>query len=246
MSEYMDKYTVSRLIGAPPGYVGYEEGGQLTEKVRRKPYSIVLLDEIEKAHPDIFNILLQVFDEGHLTDGLGRRIDFKNTIIIMTSNAGTRQLKEFGKGIGFVMEENEMSDPERSRSVIQKALTRTFSPEFLNRVDDVIMFNQLNKESIMKIIDLELASLYKRVEGLGYHLQLTDEAKAFVANKGYDVQFGARPLKRAIQKYVEDEMVDLIMRTHLLPDSVVKMTLNVEEQKLVSVVEDSTALPQDK
>ena len=246
MSEYMDKYTVSRLIGAPPGYVGYEEGGQLTEKVRRKPYSIVLLDEIEKAHPDIFNILLQVFDEGHLTDGLGRRIDFKNTIIIMTSNAGTRQLKEFGKGIGFVSEGTEMSNPERSRSVIQKALTRTFSPEFLNRVDDVIMFNQLNKESIMKIIDLELTGLYKRVEGLGYHLQLTDEAKAFVADKGYDVQFGARPLKRAIQKYVEDEMVDLIMRTHLSPDAIVKMTLNVDEQKLVSVVDDSTTLPQDK
>jgi ATP-dependent Clp protease ATP-binding subunit ClpC len=246
MSEFMDKYTVSRLIGAPPGYVGYEEGGQLTEKVRRKPYSIVLLDEIEKAHPDIFNILLQVFDEGHLTDGLGRRIDFKNTIIIMTSNAGTRQLKEFGKGIGFAMEDSEMSNPERSRSVIQKALTRTFSPEFLNRVDDVIMFNQLSKESIMKIIDLELESLYKRVESLGYHLHLTEEAKSFVANKGYDVQFGARPLKRAIQKYVEDEMVDLIMRTHLLPDSVVEMTLNVEEQKLVSVVENSTALPQGK
>jgi ATP-dependent Clp protease ATP-binding subunit ClpC len=164
----------------------------------------------------------------------------------MTSNAGTRQLKEFGKGIGFAMEDSEMSNPERSRSVIQKALTRTFSPEFLNRVDDVIMFNQLSKESIMKIIDLELESLYKRVESLGYHLHLTEEAKSFVANKGYDVQFGARPLKRAIQKYVEDEMVDLIMRTHLLPDSVVEMTLNVEEQKLVSVVEDSTALPQDK
>jgi ATP-dependent Clp protease ATP-binding subunit ClpC len=246
MSEYMDKYTVSRLIGAPPGYVGYEEGGQLTEKVRRKPYSIVLLDEIEKAHPDIFNILLQVFDEGHLTDGLGRKIDFKNTVIIMTSNAGTRQLKEFGKGIGFVLENNEMSDPERSRSVIQKALTRTFSPEFLNRVDDVIMFNQLNKESIMKIIDLELDGLYQRVEALGYHLQITDEAKAFVADKGYDVQFGARPLKRAIQKYVEDEMVDLIMRTHLLPGAVVRMTLNQEEQKLVPVVENSTALTQDK
>ncbi|MBB3187315.1 ATP-dependent Clp protease ATP-binding subunit [Microbacter margulisiae] len=240
MSEYMDKYTVSRLIGAPPGYVGYEEGGQLTEKVRRKPYSIVLLDEIEKAHPDIFNILLQVFDEGHLTDGLGRRIDFKNTIIIMTSNAGTRQLKEFGKGIGFVMESNELSDSERSRNVIQKALTRTFSPEFLNRVDDVIMFNQLSKDSIMKIIDLELEGLYQRVKNLGYHLQLTDEAKAFVADKGYDVQFGARPLKRAIQKYVEDEMVDLIMRTQLLPDSVVTMQLNKEEQKLDSTIENPT------
>jgi ATP-dependent Clp protease ATP-binding subunit ClpC len=233
MSEYMDKYTVSRLIGAPPGYVGYEEGGQLTEKVRRKPYSIILLDEIEKAHPDIFNILLQVFDEGHLTDGLGRRIDFKNTIIIMTSNVGTRQLKEFGAGVGFRLEQNDStSASERSRNVIQKALNRTFAPEFLNRVDDVIMFDQLNKESILKIVDLELQGLYRRIESLGYHLEMTDEAKNFVADKGYDVQFGARPLKRAIQKYVEDEMVEIIMKATILPGDTVTMTVSAEEQKL--------------
>jgi ATP-dependent Clp protease ATP-binding subunit ClpC len=244
MSEYMDKYTVSRLIGAPPGYVGYEEGGQLTEKVRRKPYSIVLLDEIEKAHPDIFNILLQVFDEGHLTDGLGRRIDFKNTIIIMTSNAGTRQLKEFGKGIGFSLESDQLSDSERSRSVIQKALTRTFSPEFLNRVDDVIMFDQLNKDAILEIIDLELAGLFKRVEGLGYRLQLTPEAKDFVASKGYDVQFGARPLKRAIQKYVEDEMVDIIMRSSLEPGDLVTFNVDTENQKLHAEIEHAAPASQ--
>lgn len=233
MSEYMDKYTVSRLIGAPPGYVGYEEGGQLTEKVRRKPYSIILLDEIEKAHPDIFNILLQVFDEGHLTDGLGRRIDFKNTIIIMTSNVGTRQLKEFGAGVGFRLEQNDStSASERSRNVIQKALNRTFAPEFLNRVDDVIMFDQLSKDSILKIVDLELQGLYRRIESLGYHLEMTDEAKNFVAGKGYDVQFGARPLKRAIQKYVEDEMVEIIMKATILPGDTVTMTVNAEEQKL--------------
>jgi len=242
MSEYMDKYTVSRLIGAPPGYVGYEEGGQLTEKVRRKPYSIVLLDEIEKAHPDIFNILLQVFDEGHLTDGLGRRIDFKNTIIIMTSNAGTRQLKEFGGGIGFHASQSDELDVEHTRSVIQKALTRTFAPEFLNRVDDVIMFDQLSKESILKIIDLELTGLYKRVEGLGYHLQLTDEAKQFVSTKGYDVQFGARPLKRAIQKYVEDEMVDIIMQSALQPGDTVKMTVNADTTKLIAEIEHHAVL----
>lgn len=233
MSEYMDKYTVSRLIGAPPGYVGYEEGGQLTEKVRRKPYSIILLDEIEKAHPDIFNILLQVFDEGHLTDGLGRRIDFKNTIIIMTSNVGTRQLKEFGAGVGFRLENSDLTTAsERSRNVIQKALNRTFAPEFLNRVDDVIMFDQLSKESILKIVDLELQSLYSRIESLGYSLVLTDEAKEFIANKGYDVQFGARPLKRAIQKYVEDEMVDIIMRATIAPGDTVTMIVNTEEEKL--------------
>ena len=236
MSEYMDKYTVSRLIGAPPGYVGYEEGGQLTEKVRRKPYSIILLDEIEKAHPDIFNIFL--------TDGLGRRIDFKNTIIIMTSNAGTRQLKEFGAGIGFRVEDTSSTNTERSRSVIQKALTRTFAPEFLNRVDEVIMFDQLSKESILKIVDLELEGLYKRIEALGYHLVLTDEAKEFVASKGYDVQFGARPLKRAIQKYVEDEMVEIIMKATIAQGDTVKMTVNTEEQKLVAEVEHPAPTPQ--
>ena len=206
MSEYMEKFTVSRLVGAPPGYVGYEEGGQLTEKVRRKPYSVVLLDEIEKAHPDVFNLLLQVLDEGRLTDSLGRRIDFKNTILIMTSNIGTRQLKDFGQGVGFST--NTVSEKDYSRGVIQKALNRAFSPEFLNRIDDIVMFDQLDKESIFKIIDLELSGFYKRVETLGYHLTITDDAKNFIAEKGYDIQFGARPLKRAIQKYLEDELAE--------------------------------------
>ncbi|HOO19271.1 MAG TPA: ATP-dependent Clp protease ATP-binding subunit, partial [Paludibacteraceae bacterium] len=201
MSEYMEKFSVSRLIGAPPGYVGYEEGGQLTEKVRRKPYSIVLLDEIEKAHPDVFNLLLQVMDEGRLTDSLGRRIDFKNTILIMTSNVGTRQLKDFGKGVGFNTSENPEMDAEYSQSVIQKALSRTFAPEFLNRIDEVVMFNPLNKESIKLIIDLELKDVYNRIKGMGYQLELTPAAKDFIAERGYDAQFGVRPLKRAIQKY---------------------------------------------
>ena len=210
MSEYLEKFAVSRLIGAPPGYVGYEEGGQLTEKVRRKPYSVVLLDEIEKAHPDVFNLLLQVLDEGRLTDSLGRRIDFKNTILIMTSNIGTRQLKDFGRGVGFSSQAAGEPDKDFSRSVIQKALNKAFAPEFLNRVDDIIMFDQLDKEAIHKIIDIELQGLYKRVAGLGYSLELTDAAKDFVATKGYDIQFGARPLKRAIQKYLEDEMADVL------------------------------------
>ena len=201
MSEYMEKFNVSRLVGAPPGYVGYEEGGQLTEKVRRRPYSVVLLDEIEKAHPDVFNILLQILDEGHITDSLGRKIDFRNTIIIMTSNVGTRQLKDFGRGIGFIAGGGDVPDTEYSRSIIQKALNKAFAPEFLNRVDDIIMFDQLSKESLYEIIDLELNGLYKRVKELGYKVVITDAAKEFVADKGYDVQFGARPLKRAIQKY---------------------------------------------
>lgn len=211
MSEFVEKFNVSRLVGAPPGYVGYEEGGQLTEKVRRRPYSVVLLDEIEKAHRDVFNLLLQILDEGHVTDSLGRKIDFKNTILIMTSNVGTRQLKDFGRGVGFNTHAN-MTDKEYSRSVIQKALNKAFAPEFLNRVDDIVMFDQLSKESIHKIIDLELAELYERVEALGYKLSITDTAKDFIAEKGYDVQFGARPLKRAIQKYVEDEMATMILR----------------------------------
>lgn len=215
MSEYMEKFTVSRLIGAPPGYVGYEEGGQLTERVRRKPYSIVLLDEIEKAHPDVFNILLQVMDEGQLTDSLGRRVNFKNTIIIMTSNVGTRQLKDFGRGIGFNLQEDTSIDSEYARGVIRKALNKTFSPEFLNRVDEIVTFDQLSKETISNIIDLELEELYKRVSELGYSLTLTDEAKNFIAEKGYDVQYGARPLKRAIQKYVEDELAELLLNNDL-------------------------------
>ena len=200
MSEYMEKFSVSRMIGSPPGYVGYDEAGQLTEKIRRRPYSVVLFDEIEKAHPDVFNLLLQVLDEGRLTDSLGRRIDFKNTILIMTSNIGTRQLKDFGRGVGFSSQAAGEPDKDFSRSVIQKALNKAFAPEFLNRVDDIIMFDQLDKEAIHKIIDIELQGLYKRVAGLGYSLELTDAAKDFVATKGYDIQFGARPLKRAIQK----------------------------------------------
>ena len=236
MSEYMEKFTVSRLVGAPPGYVGYEEGGQLTEKVRRKPYSVVLLDEIEKAHPDVFNLLLQVLDEGRLTDSLGRRIDFKNTLLIMTSNVGTRQLKDFGKGVGFSTPTTQEEDKEFSRGVIQKALHRAFAPEFLNRVDDIVMFDQLEKESIYKIIDLELVGFYKRVENLGYKLIITDEAKEFIASKGYDVQYGARPLKRAIQKYLEDELAELIIQATVSEGDTITVGFNKEEQKIISEI----------
>ena len=209
MSEFMEKFTVSRLVGAPPGYVGYEEGGQLTEKVRRHPYSVVLLDEIEKAHPDVFNLLLQVMDEGRLTDSLGRRIDFKNTIIIMTSNVGSRQLKDFGAGVGF----NTASlSKEQSHGVISKALNRAFSPEFLNRVDDIVMFDQLDRDAIFKIIDIELAGFFTRIKGLGFNLHLSEEAKDFIAGKGYDRNFGARPLKRSIQKYLEDDLAELMLK----------------------------------
>ncbi|MDE6523734.1 MAG: ATP-dependent Clp protease ATP-binding subunit [Muribaculaceae bacterium] len=210
MSEFMEKFTVSRLVGAPPGYVGYEEGGQLTEKVRRRPYSVVLLDEIEKAHPDVFNLLLQVMDEGRLTDSLGRRIDFKNTIIIMTSNVGSRQLKDFGtSGVGF---NTASDDKKQAQGVISKALNRAFSPEFLNRIDDIVMFDQLDKEAIFKIIDVELKDFYSRVMKLGYELKLSDDAKEFIATKGYDKNFGARPLKRAIQKYLEDDLAELLLK----------------------------------
>ena len=216
MSEYMEKFTVSRLVGAPPGYVGYEEGGQLTEKVRRHPYSVVLLDEIEKAHPDVFNLLLQVMDEGRLTDSLGRRIDFKNTIIIMTSNIGTRQLKDFGAGVGF----NTRSDDQAANhGVLTKALNKAFAPEFLNRIDDIIMFESLSKEAIFKIIDVELKGFYKRCAELGLHLEITEAAKNFIAEKGYDAQFGARPLKRAIQKYLEDPLAELLLSGQNLTES---------------------------
>ncbi|MBO7610539.1 MAG: ATP-dependent Clp protease ATP-binding subunit [Muribaculaceae bacterium] len=209
MSEYMEKFNVSRLVGAPPGYVGYEEGGQLTEKVRRHPYSVVLLDEVEKAHPDVFNMLLQVLDEGMLTDSLGRKVDFKNTIVIMTSNIGTRELKDFGAGVGF--NTNEITK-ERSDSVIRKALNRSFSPEFLNRVDDIIVFSSLDKDDIMKIVDIELATFYKRVETAGFKLLITEEAKKKVAEAGFDVQYGARPLKRAIQSHIEDPLSEMLLR----------------------------------
>ena len=232
MSEFMEKFTVSRLIGAPPGYVGYEEGGQLTEKVRRKPYSVVLLDEIEKAHPDVFNILLQVMDEGRLTDSFGRRIDFKNTILIMTSNIGTRQLKDFGRGIGFTTNTSEIDDKEFSRGVIQKALNKTFAPEFLNRVDDVIHFDQLDKESINKIVELELSEFYQRVQTLGYTLDITKKTKTFIASKGYDVQFGARPLKRAIQKYLEDELAEIIIQSSVNEGDEIKIDYDEDNKKI--------------
>ena len=231
MSEYMEKYTVSRMIGAAPGYVGYEEGGQLTEKVRRKPYSIVLLDEIEKAHPDVFNILLQVLDEGRLTDNYGRTIDFKNTVIIMTSNIGTRQLKEFGRGVGFAAQ-NRTDDNEHSRSVIQKALNKTFAPEFLNRLDEIITFDQLSLEAITKIVDIELKGLYERVEAIGYKLVVEDDAKTFLASKGYDVQFGARPLKRAIQNHLEDGLSELIVAEELQPGDTVNVSVDKEKDEL--------------
>ena len=231
MSEYMEKFTVSRLVGAPPGYVGYEEGGQLTEKVRRKPYSIILLDEIEKAHPDVFNILLQVMDEGRLTDSYGRMVDFKNTVIIMTSNIGTRQLKEFGRGVGFATQ-SRLDDKEFSRSVIQKALNKSFAPEFINRVDEIITFDQLSLEAIKSIVDIELVGLYKRVESIGYKLVIEDKAKEFIASKGYDVQYGARPLKRAIQTYLEDGLSELIISSSLKEGDTISVSLNSEKQEL--------------
>lgn len=237
MSEFMEKFTVSRLVGAPPGYVGYEEGGQLTEKVRRRPYSIVLLDEIEKAHPDVFNILLQVMDEGRLTDSFGRKVDFKNTIIIMTSNVGTRQLKEFGSGIGF---NTQKIDKEYSHSVLQKALNKAFSPEFLNRVDDIIIFDSLDKEAIFKIIDIELVGFLKRITELGYTLKISDEAKTFIAEKGYDVQYGARPLKRAIQKYLEDELAELIISEAVSVGNTIIVDYDKENDKIsTSIVNNS-------
>lgn len=235
MSEYMEKFAVSRLVGAPPGYVGYEEGGQLTEKVRRKPYSIILLDEIEKAHPDVFNLLLQILDEGHVTDSLGRKIDFKNTIIIMTSNLGSRQVKDFGRGVGF-SQSNSASDREHSHSVVRKALHKAFAPEFLNRLDDVIIFDTLNKESIFQIIDIELKSVYERVSSLGYKLELSDAAKDFVATKGIDTQFGARPLKRAIQKYLEDEMAEIIIQAAIIEGDTIVIDYDEKDKKIISKV----------
>jgi ATP-dependent Clp protease ATP-binding subunit ClpC len=232
MSEYMEKFTVSRLIGAPPGYVGYEEGGQLTERVRRKPYSVILLDEIEKAHPDIYNILLQVLDDGQLTDGLGRKVDFKNTMIIMTSNIGVRQLKDFGEGVGFATAARQQSTDENNKAVIEKALKRTFSPEFLNRIDDVIIFNSLTREHIFQIIDILMKGVMKRLNSLGFSLFLTEDAKAFIAEKGYDSQFGARPLHRAIQKYLEDPLAEEILNLHIKNGDVLEADLDKEAGKL--------------
>jgi ATP-dependent Clp protease ATP-binding subunit ClpC len=232
MSEYMEKFTVSRLIGAPPGYVGYEEGGQLTEKVRRKPYSVILLDEIEKAHPDIYNILLQVLDDGQLTDGLGRKVDFKNTLIIMTSNIGVRQLKDFGEGVGFATAARVQNQDEANKAVIEKALKRTFSPEFLNRIDDVVIFNSLTKEHIFEIIDILMKGVMKRLTNLGFSLELTEDAKSFIADKGYDQQFGARPLHRAIQKYLEDPLAEEILNMNIKPGDVLEADLDKENGKL--------------
>jgi len=232
MSEYMEKFAVSRLVGAPPGYVGYEEGGQLTEKVRRKPYSVVLLDEIEKAHPDVFHLLLQLLDEGRLTDSLGRSVDFRNTIIIMTSNIGSRQLKDFGRGVGFSNTKTAEQENDHAKYIIEKALKKAFAPEFLNRIDDVIMFNHLEKKHIFEIIDIEIEGLYKRVESLNYKLKISSAAKDFIAEKGYDPQFGARPLKRAIQKYLEDEMAEIIIKASISDGDTISVGFDKKNEKL--------------
>ncbi|WP_370104087.1 AAA family ATPase, partial [Winogradskyella sp.] len=232
MSEYMEKFAISRLIGAPPGYVGYEEGGQLTEKIRRKPYAVVLLDEIEKAHPDVFNMLLQVLDDGYLTDSLGRKIDFRNTIIIMTSNIGARKLKDFGTGVGFGTSAKEAQESDYAKGVIENALKKAFAPEFLNRIDDVIVFNALEKEDINKIIDIELVKLISRIKDLGYELKLTDKAKDYIAEKGFDKQYGARPLNRAIQKYVEDALAEEIINSKIQEGDTITMDLDSKNDKL--------------
>ncbi|MCQ2228561.1 MAG: ATP-dependent Clp protease ATP-binding subunit [Bacteroidales bacterium] len=236
MSEFMEKFAVSRLVGAPPGYVGYQEGGELTEKVRRKPYSVILLDEIEKAHHDVFNLLLQVLDEGHLTDSNGKKVDFKNTIIIMTSNIGSRELKEFGKGVGFAQSMG-MTDNERASGILSKALKKAFAPEFINRIDDTIIFNELKKEDIIQIIDIELKHLYDRVEELGYKLKITDKAKEFIADNSYDAQYGARPLRRSIQKYVEDELAEIILKASVANGDVITVDCDEETKQIKTSVE---------
>jgi ATP-dependent Clp protease ATP-binding subunit ClpC len=251
MSEFMEKHAVSRLIGAPPGYVGYEEGGQLTEKVRRKPYSVILLDEIEKAHPDIYNILLQVLDDGQLTDGLGRKIDFKNTLIIMTSNIGARQLKDFGDGVGFATASRMQNVDENNKGVIEKALKRTFSPEFLNRIDDVVIFNSLSRENIFSIIDILMKGVLKRLNNLGFSLELSEEVKEFLADKGYDSQFGARPLHRAIQKYLEDPLAEEILNLNIKNGDTLTTSLDKENGKILfsivhAVVEDNVDIIHDE
>jgi ATP-dependent Clp protease ATP-binding subunit ClpC len=232
MSEYMEKFSVSRLVGAPPGYVGYEEGGQLTEKVRRKPYSIILLDEVEKAHPDIFNVMLQVFDDGQLTDGLGRKIDFKNSIIIMTSNIGVRQLKDFGTGVGFGTSAKESRKEEDQKMVIEKSLKKSFSPEFLNRVDEMIVFNSLGKAEIHSIIDIALGSLLKRIHALKLEMEITESAKDFLSDKGYDPEYGARPLHRAIQKWLEDPLAEELLALNAKEGDVLLVTKSDKEDKL--------------
>jgi ATP-dependent Clp protease ATP-binding subunit ClpC len=232
----MEKFAISRLIGAPPGYVGYEEGGQLTEKIRRKPYAVVLLDEIEKAHPDVFNMLLQVLDDGQLTDSLGRKIDFKNTIIIMTSNIGARKLKDFGQGVGFGTAAKQSQADSNAKSIIENALKKAFAPEFLNRVDDVMVFNPLEREDIHKIIDIELDKLFNRIDDLGYHLTLTEKAKDFIADKGFDKDYGARPLKRAIQKYIEDTLAEEIINSKLNEGDAILMDLDDKTNELTVTI----------
>jgi len=232
MSEYMEKFAISRLVGAPPGYVGYEEGGQLTEKIRRKPYAVVLLDEIEKAHPDVFNILLQVLDDGHITDSLGRKIDFRNTIIIMTSNIGARKLKDFGQGVGFGTSAKASQADANAKGIIENALKKAFAPEFLNRVDDVMVFNALEREDIHKIIDIELDMLFERINDLGYKLNLTEKAKDYIADKGFDKEYGARPLKRAIQKYIEDALAEEIINSNLKEGDTITMDLDAKTNEL--------------
>jgi ATP-dependent Clp protease ATP-binding subunit ClpC len=241
MSEYMEKFAVSRLIGAPPGYVGYEEGGQLTEKIRRRPYSIVLLDEIEKAHPDIFHLLLQVLDDGVLTDSFGRKVDFKNTIVIMTSNIGSRQLKDFGQGVGFATSAKQAASSDHVKSVIENALKKAFAPEFLNRIDDVVIFDSLERDDIHKIIDIELSHLYQRIQSMGYKIIVTSEAKDFIVEKGWDAQFGARPLKRAIQKYIEDALAEEIIKTKLTSNDVIKIDLSPDTKEIhISIVKEES------
>ena len=246
MSEYMEKFAVSRLIGAPPGYVGYEEGGQLTEKVRRKPYSIILLDEIEKAHPDVFNILLQALDDGELTDSMGRKVSFKNTIIIMTSNIGSRQLKDFGQGVGVNTSSRKENIDDHSKSIIKKALSKSFAPEFLNRIDDVIIFNSLNKKHINKIIDIEMEDILKRIMEIGYSVKISQKAKDFIADKGFDKNFGARPLKRAIQKYFEDPLAEEIIHSNIMEGDSIKVDLNKEGNELVMKLVKQRKKPSNK
>jgi ATP-dependent Clp protease ATP-binding subunit ClpC len=246
MSEYMEKFAVSRLIGAPPGYIGYEEGGQLTEKVRRRPYSIVLLDEIEKAHPDVFNLMLQCLDDGQMTDSLGRKIDFKNTIIIMTSNIGARQLQDFGTGVGFGTAAKAAQEDVERKGVIENALKKAFAPEFINRIDDLIIFNPLRKEDIHQIIDIELNKLFHRVTGLGYTIKLTNVAKDYIADKGYDEKFGARPLRRAIQKYLEDPIAEEIITAHLKSGDTLLVDYDAKEDRMTMKVEKTKASKESK
>ena len=246
MSEYMEKFAISRLIGAPPGYVGYEEGGQLTEKVRRKPYSVVLLDEIEKAHPDVFNMLLQILDDGYITDSLGRKIDFRNTIIIMTSNIGARQLKDFGAGVGFGTSSKVAQADEHAKGIIENALKKSFAPEFLNRIDDIIVFNSLEREHIHSIIDIELDKLLNRISDLGYTLKLSEKAKDYIADKGFDKKYGARPLKRAIQKYIEDALAEEIVNSKLLEGDTIVMDLDEKKNLLTIKIKKAKKAPEEQ